>query len=88
MTRPRRGRRVSFHADDGAAPIEPADPIAGLRFTIAAQNGGDASSTIPSSSPDALRWRSRRLRSLARRRPFDGAIDRQGLCRHPSTPLL
>ena len=42
MTRPRRGRRVSFDADDGAAPIEPADSIAGLRFTIAAQNGGDA----------------------------------------------
>lgn len=42
MTRPRRGRRVSFHADDGAAPIEPADSVTGLRFTITAQNGGDA----------------------------------------------
>ena len=42
MTRPRRGRRVSFHADDGAAPIELADSVTGLRFTITAQNGGDA----------------------------------------------
>ena len=42
MTRPRRGRRVSFHADDGAAPIESADSVTGLRFTITAQNGGDA----------------------------------------------
>lgn len=42
MTRPRRGRRVSFHADDAAAPIEPADSVTGLRFTITAQNGGDA----------------------------------------------
>jgi hypothetical protein len=42
MTRPRRGRRVSFHADDGAAPIEPADSVTGLRFAITAQNGGNA----------------------------------------------
>lgn len=42
MTRSRRGRRVSFRADDGAAPIEPADSVIGLRFTITAQNGGDA----------------------------------------------
>ena len=42
MTRPRRGRRVSFHPDDGAAPIEPADSVAGLRFTITPQVGGDA----------------------------------------------
>jgi hypothetical protein len=42
MTRPRRGRRVSFHADDGAAPIEPADAVTGLRFTITVQNSGDA----------------------------------------------
>jgi len=42
MTRPRHGRRVSFHPDDGAAPIEPADSVAGLRFTITPQVGGDA----------------------------------------------
>jgi len=42
MIRPRRGRRVSFHPDDGAAPIEAADSVAGLRFIITAQNGGDA----------------------------------------------
>ncbi|MGZ8282290.1 MAG: hypothetical protein ACXWUN_04970 [Allosphingosinicella sp.] len=33
---------MSFHPDDGAAPIEPADSVTGLRFTITAQNGGDA----------------------------------------------
>lgn len=42
MTRPRRGRRVSFSADDGVASIEPADSVTGLRFTITAQNGDDA----------------------------------------------
>lgn len=41
-TRPRRGRRVSFDADDGAVPVEPADSITGRHFTITAQNGGDA----------------------------------------------
>lgn len=42
MIRPHRGRRVSFHPDDGAAPIEAANSVAGLRFIITAQNGGDA----------------------------------------------
>ena len=42
MTRPRRGRRVSFDADDGAVPVEPVDSITGLHFTITAQNGGNA----------------------------------------------
>lgn len=42
MTRPRRGRRVTFTAGDAVPSIEPADPLTGLRFTITAQNGGDA----------------------------------------------
>lgn len=42
MTRPRRGRRVTFTADDAVPPIEPADAVTGLRFIITAQNGGDA----------------------------------------------
>jgi hypothetical protein len=42
MTRPRRGRRVTFTADDTVPSTEPADSLAGLRFTIIAQNGGDA----------------------------------------------
>jgi hypothetical protein len=42
MTRPRRGHRVTFTADDAVPPTEPADPFTGLRFTITAQNGGDA----------------------------------------------
>jgi hypothetical protein len=33
---------VSFRPGDGAAPIKPVDSVAGLRFTITAQNGGDA----------------------------------------------
>jgi hypothetical protein len=42
MNRPRRGKRVSFRADEGATCVETADTVTGLRFTIAAQNGGDA----------------------------------------------
>lgn len=40
--RPRKGHRVAFGRDDGVAiPVDP-DPITGLRFTIAVQNGGEA----------------------------------------------
>jgi len=38
--RPRRGRRVGFTAADGARSDEPGDQVAGLRFTIIAQDGG------------------------------------------------
>ncbi|MBW4025591.1 MAG: hypothetical protein HIU92_21175 [Proteobacteria bacterium] len=40
--RPRKGHRVAFGRDDGVSiPVDP-DPITGLRFTIAVQNGGEA----------------------------------------------
>jgi hypothetical protein len=42
MTRPRRGRRVTFTAGEAVSLSEPADSTTGLRFTITAQNGGDA----------------------------------------------
>jgi hypothetical protein len=42
MTRSRRGRRVTFTAGEAVPPIKPADTVTGLRFTITAQNGGDA----------------------------------------------
>jgi hypothetical protein len=38
---PRKGRRVAFSRDDGITIPPDADPITGLRFTIAAQNGGE-----------------------------------------------
>jgi hypothetical protein len=40
--RPRKGHRVIFQRDDGAVVPDDSDPVAGLRFTIAAQNGGEA----------------------------------------------
>jgi len=40
--RPRKGHRVAFSRDDGVAAPHDLDPIAGLRFTITAQNGGKA----------------------------------------------
>ena len=40
--RPRKGHRVAFGRDDGVAITVDPDPVAGLRFTIAAQNGGEA----------------------------------------------
>ena len=40
--RPRKGRRVAFSRDDGITIPSDADPITGLRFTIAVQNGGSA----------------------------------------------
>ena len=39
--RPRKGRRVAFSRDDGITIASDADPITGLRFTIAVQNGGE-----------------------------------------------
>jgi hypothetical protein len=39
--RPRKGRRVAFSRDDGITIPSDADPITGLRFTIAVQNGGE-----------------------------------------------
>ena len=41
-SRPRKGHRVAFGRDDGLAIPSDPDPITGLRFTIVAQNGGEA----------------------------------------------
>lgn len=54
MTRPSRGNRVTFTAGDAVPSIEPADSIAGLRFIIAAQNGGDALVDYTALSPRRL----------------------------------
>ena len=40
--RPRKGRQVAFSRDDGIVVPHDPDQITGLRFTITAQNGGDA----------------------------------------------
>src|SRR5208282_6417264 len=40
--RPRKGRQVAFSREDGNAVSPDLDPVIGLRFTIAAQNGGEA----------------------------------------------
>lgn len=40
--RPRKGQSVSFRSGDGAASPIPADPVTGLRFTIATQDGREA----------------------------------------------
>jgi hypothetical protein len=41
-TRPRKGRQVTFSREDGNAVLPDPDTVTGLRFTIAAQNGGEA----------------------------------------------
>jgi hypothetical protein len=40
-SRPRKGRRVAFSRDAGITLPSNADPVTGLRFTIAVQNGGE-----------------------------------------------
>ncbi len=40
--RPRKGRQVAFSREDGNAVSPDPDPVIGLRFTISAQNGGEA----------------------------------------------
>ena len=40
--RPRKGRQVAFSREDGDAVSPDPDPVIGLRFTISAQNGGEA----------------------------------------------
>ena len=40
--RPRKGRQVAFSREDGNAVSPDLDPVTGLRFTISAQNGGEA----------------------------------------------
>ena len=40
--RPRKGRQVVFSREDGTLVPSDPDTITGLRFTIAAQNGGEA----------------------------------------------
>jgi hypothetical protein len=40
--RPRKGRQVTFSREDGNAVLPDPDTVTGLRFTIAAQNGGEA----------------------------------------------
>ncbi|MBV8443841.1 MAG: hypothetical protein JO312_25365, partial [Hyphomicrobiales bacterium] len=40
--RPRKGRQVAFSREDGNAVSPDPDPVIGLRFTIAVQNGGEA----------------------------------------------
>ena len=37
--RPRKGRRVAFTPDEGFAPEDPVDNVAGLRFRIIPQQG-------------------------------------------------
>ena len=39
---PRKGRQVAFSREDGDAVSPDPDPLIGLRFTISAQNGGEA----------------------------------------------
>lgn len=41
MTRPRRGSRVTFTAEEAGPSIGPVDSVTGLRFIITAQSGGD-----------------------------------------------
>ena len=40
--RPRKGRQVAFSREDGNTVSPDPDPVIGLRFTISAQNGGEA----------------------------------------------
>lgn len=40
--RPRKGRQVAFSREDGNAVSPDPDPLVGLRFTISAENGGEA----------------------------------------------
>lgn len=40
--RPRRGQRVSFARDAGKPPVQRADAVTGLRFTVESAHGGDA----------------------------------------------
>ena len=40
--RPRRGRRVSFAPDAGRSPVQRADAVTGLRFTVVTAHGGTA----------------------------------------------
>jgi hypothetical protein len=39
--RPRKGLQVAFSRDDGITILSDADPVTGLHFTIAVQNGGE-----------------------------------------------
>jgi hypothetical protein len=74
--RPRKGHRVAFGRDDGVAITVDPDPVAGLRFTIAAQNGGEA-------LIDFTALRPRRLALAAAR----ALHDRDGVCPHPAQVL-
>ncbi len=64
--RPRKGHRVAFGRDDSLAIPSDPDPIAGLRFTIAAQNGGEARIDFTALRPRRLALAAARaLRHLA-----------------------
>jgi hypothetical protein len=64
--RPRKGRRVAFSREDGDAVSPDPDPVIGLRFTISAQNGGEALIDFTALRPRRLAWAAgRALRHLA-----------------------
>lgn len=63
---PRKGHRVAFGRDDGLAIPSDPDPITGLRFTIAVQNGGEARIDFTALRPRRLALAAARaLRHLA-----------------------
>lgn len=64
--RRRKGHRLIFQRDDGAAVPDDSDPVAGLRFTIAAQHGGNALIDFAGLKPRRLALAfARALRQLA-----------------------
>jgi hypothetical protein len=64
--RPRKGRQVAFSREDGDAVSPDPDPVIGLRFTISAQNGGEALIDFTALRPRRLALASgRALRHLA-----------------------
>ena len=64
--RPRKGRQVAFSREDGLAVSPDPDTVTGLRFTISAQNGGEALIDFTALRPRRLALaRGRALRHLA-----------------------
>lgn len=62
-SRPRKGRRVAFSRDAGITLPSNADPVTGLRFTIAVQNGGETLIDFTALRPRPGRFATLRLRA-------------------------